>query len=276
MRPDGAPQCLCSSAAWWPSAPEVRGNRNTEHRKSAADGVLRNKPRRGLLPRALPRASSDGDPHRAQVRGTPAHPVSPRPHRSSSAACAVEPGRRRRSRDRTRARARGRVRHPRALPPRFARRPSPSAPRLRLPSPKRAGFPRPLVVRDPVQERDERGRVRRAPRPILAARDGAGGPRAAHSLFALPPPRKVVVDDARGVLTTRTAHSELVYNLSANKHITEACAASAWRGTRRGARVPLRRHRRRRRGDVESRRRRPPCPRATWRPSSRPSAISRA
>ena len=44
----------------------------------------------------------DGDPHRAQVRGTPAHPVSPRPHRSSSAACAVEPGRRRRSRNRTR------------------------------------------------------------------------------------------------------------------------------------------------------------------------------
>ena len=29
------------------------------------------------------------------------------------------------------------------------------------------------------------------------------------------------MDDARGVLTTRTAHSELVYNLSANKHITE-------------------------------------------------------
>ena len=47
-------------------------------------------------------------------------------------------------------------------------------------------------------------------------------PAPTHSLFALhAAAHKVVVDDARGVLTTRTAHSELVYNLSANKHITE-------------------------------------------------------
>ena len=47
-------------------------------------------------------------------------------------------------------------------------------------------------------------------------------PAPTHSLFALhAAAHKVVVDDARGVLTTRTVHSELVYNLSANKHITE-------------------------------------------------------
>ena len=47
-------------------------------------------------------------------------------------------------------------------------------------------------------------------------------PAPTHSLFALhAAAHKAVVDDARGVLTTRTVHSELVYNLSANKHITE-------------------------------------------------------
>ena len=56
------------------------------------------------------------------------------------------------------------------------------------------------------------------PQPEMALVD----PAPTHSLFALhAAAHKVVVDDARGVLTTRTAHSELVYNLSANKHITE-------------------------------------------------------
>ena len=42
------------------------------------------------------------------------------------------------------------------------------------------------------------------------------------SLFALHlAAHKAVVDDARGSLTTRTIHSEVVYNMSASKHITE-------------------------------------------------------
>jgi EKC/KEOPS complex subunit CGI121/TPRKB len=42
------------------------------------------------------------------------------------------------------------------------------------------------------------------------------------SLFALHvAAHKVCLDSARGSLTTRTIHSEIVYNLSANKHITE-------------------------------------------------------
>ena len=43
-----------------------------------------------------------------------------------------------------------------------------------------------------------------------------------HSLFALHvAAHKALVDDSRNGLTTRTIHSEVVYNISANKHITE-------------------------------------------------------
>jgi EKC/KEOPS complex subunit CGI121/TPRKB len=71
-----------------------------------------------------------------------------------------------------------------------------------------------------VQNADDvhRALLDRSLQPEMALVD----PAPTHSLFALhAAAHKAVVDDARGVLTTRTVHSELVYNLSANKHITE-------------------------------------------------------
>ena len=58
----------------------------------------------------------------------------------------------------------------------------------------------------------------RSLRPEMALVD----PAPTHSLFALRvAAHKAVLADVRGRLTTRTLHSEIVYNLSANKHITE-------------------------------------------------------
>ena len=47
-------------------------------------------------------------------------------------------------------------------------------------------------------------------------------PAPVHSVFALHvAAHKALVDAARDRLTTRTIHSEIVYNMSASKHITE-------------------------------------------------------
>ena len=114
---------------------------------------------------------------------------------------------------------------PRALPPRFARRPFPfrSASHDSRPPKRTQAFPDrslSVILFKNVTNADEvhRALLDRSLQPEMALVD----PAPMHSLFALhAAAHKVVVDDARGVLTTRTVHSELVYNLSANKHITE-------------------------------------------------------